>query len=142
MRWPIQLTSADQSFELSSLRACLARLVSGAPYCHGYAAGVRSDVPLMEIGKDNWREAIFVLDICCGLKIGVRSMRALLDSEARRGKSVQRIWNQSRPKVGQIWPASAMGKGGVKGRLIQRHFTQTPNAPSWTPRTDGSTLSE
>ena len=87
----------------------------------------------MEIRKDNGREAIFVLDIGCGLKIGVWSMRALLDSEARRGKSVQRIWNprraplykgQSRPKVGQIWPASAMGEGDVKGRLIQRHFTQ------------------
>ena len=45
--------TADQFLERFSLRFCLARLMTGAQECHGWAVEIESDVPLNEIGEGN-----------------------------------------------------------------------------------------
>ena len=108
--------SADQLLERFVLRFRLARLMTGAQDCHGWAFKIGSNGPLVEVQEGDEGEAILSSRMVASLcKSG--SMRSFLDTEVNRergrgGHQNPKLapWDkvQSGPKFGRLERAGTL----------------------------------
>jgi hypothetical protein len=105
--------SADQLLERFVLRFRLARLMTGAQDCHGWAFKIGSNGPLVEVQEGDEGEAILSSRMVASLyKSG--SMRSFLDTETNRergeGIRIPNWLSGQSSKLAQIW-APLRGQG-------------------------------
>jgi hypothetical protein len=96
--------SADQLLERFVLRFRLARLMTGAQDCHGWAFNIGSNGPLVEVQEGDEGEAILSSRMVASL-YGSGSMRSFPDTETNREREGRASESQtgSLDKV-QRWP--------------------------------------